>query len=252
MYEARFYCDGLSGGEYPDDYRRHIHRMHEARFNRDGLSGRRYMLTLIKREMTDHIVFFAAAVGFSAVLSGLLAMGAFGYHTNDVPVFIIGLTIPIAVIVIFGPAVMGADQMNIDRAQKISALLSTMPTRRSSIFLARVIVGVAAIGALLVPLAVTAVFLVHALAPPIPMFRAMVYESLWTAFLMAMAFYCGGLQSGWTSNRFVPTLTALGITVLLLPLVAIKGPGVHLTAILTVFIAASLARAWSGYAKAAL
>ncbi|MFZ2146686.1 MAG: hypothetical protein WAV28_05640 [Sedimentisphaerales bacterium] len=210
------------------------------------------MLALIKREIQDHIVYFIGAAVFSTVFIIISFSLVHEYNPKEGPVFSIGLGVPAATIVIFGICAMGATQMYLDRTRKISALLSTLAVSRNQILLARVITGILVILILFVPLSITAGILVRLFSPPIPMFTGMVFEISVTVYLMAFAIYCIGLQTGWNSNPVTPSLGALFLTCIFIPLILIKGFGVHIVVILVLFIVASLIRTWHTFMKTSL
>jgi hypothetical protein len=210
------------------------------------------MFALIKREIQDHIVYFIGAAVFSAVFIIISFSLISRYDHKELPVFSIGLGVPSATIVIFGICAMGATQMYLDRTRKISALLSTLAVSRNQILLARVITGILVILILFVPLSITAGILVRLFSPPIPMFTGMVFEISVTVYLMAFAIYCIGLQTGWNSNPVTPSLGALFLTCIFIPLILIKGFGVHIVVILVLFIVASLIRTWHTFMKTSL
>jgi len=213
------------------------------------------MFALIKREIRDHIVYFIGAAAFSAVF---IIMAISILHNYDLrrqpPTFSIVLGIPALTIVIFGICAMGSTQMYLDRTRKISTLLSTLATSRNRILLARIITGVLAILTLLVPLIITAVILARffTLLIPFLMLGGMVFDISLTVFLMALACYCIGLQSGWNSNPLTPSLGALCLTCILLPLIIVKGFGLHIVVILVLFIIASLIRTWHTFITTSL
>jgi len=210
------------------------------------------MFALIKREIQDHIVYFIGAAAFSAVFIIISVSLVHQYDPKEPPVFSIGLGVPAATIVIFGICAMGATQMYLDRTRKISALLSTLAVSRNRILLTRVITGILVILILFVPLTITAGILVRLFSPPIPVFTGMVFEISVTAFLMAFAIYCIGLQTGWNSSALTPSLGALFLTCIFIPLILIKGFGAHIVVILVLFIAASLIRTWHTFMKTSL
>ena len=204
------------------------------------------MFALIKREIQDHIVYFIGAAIFSAIFIIMSISVINQYDPKDPPVFEILFGVPAVTIVIFGICAMGATQMYLDKTRKISALLSTLAVSRSRILLARIIAGILAILTLLVPLTIAAVILMRffTILIPIPMYPGMVFEISVTVYLMAFACYCIGLQTGWNSNPLTPSLGALFLTCIFVPLILIKGFGVHIVIILVLFIVASLLRTW--------
>lgn len=210
------------------------------------------MLALIKREIQDFIVYFIAALVCSAILIIISVQAVFRYDSHNPPVVTIGLGIAIGAIVTFGTCGMGAGQMYLDKTRRISAFLSMLPVSRSRILLARIAAGVLAILLLLVPLAVTAAFLVRIFTPPIPLYSGMVLEISTTTFLLALASYCIGLQTGWNPSALTPSLGGLGLTCIFVLLVVIKGFGPESNVILVLFIAASLFRTWHNFSSTSL
>jgi ABC-type transport system involved in multi-copper enzyme maturation permease subunit len=209
------------------------------------------MFTLIKREIEDHIAYFIGAAVLSAVLIALLISAMYQPEPRDMPVFI-GLSIPAIVILIIGFPAMGATQMYTDRTRKISTLLSTLPVSRRQILCARIITGILAILTLLLPLTITMVILFPLFTPPIQMYPGLVWEIFAAAFLMAFACYCLGLLTGWNSSKIIPTLGGLVLTGILLPLILVKGFGLHTVVILLLFIIASLMRTWHTFMSTSL
>jgi len=213
------------------------------------------MFALIKREIQDHIVYFIGAAVFAVFFIIMSISILHNYNPrHGPPVFAILIGVPAVTIVIFGIGAMGATQMYLDKTRKISALLSTLATSRNRILLARIIAGILAILTLLVPLTIAAVILMRffTILIPIPMFPGMVFEISVVVFLMAFACYCIGLQTGWNSNPVTPSLGALFLTCIFVPLILIKGFGVHIVVILVLFIIASLLRTWHTFMKTSL
>jgi hypothetical protein len=217
------------------------------------------MFTLIKREIEDHIVYFMGAAfvsAFLAVLSifivfedTLVASGAFVLPSITGPIVVA------AIVVMVGLCGMGVSQMYTDRSRRISAFLSTLPVTRGQILAARIIVGILAILTLLLPLVVTAVVLTGLFSPPVPIhsgYSGFIFDIFVVTFLMSFACYCIGLQTGWTSSRVTPTLGGMALTSLLVPLILVKGFGLHVVVILLLFIIASLVRTWHRFMSTSL
>jgi hypothetical protein len=206
------------------------------------------MFTLIKREIEDHVAFFLGAAIATAILIVLLVSAVLNYEPPDnIPVYVVGFLIPVIVVVVIGLPAMGASQMYTDRTRRISAFLSGLPVTRSWILAARIITGILAILTVLLPLTITAGVLRSLLLPPIPLYPGLIADIFVTAFLMAFACYCLGLQTGWTASRITPTLGGLVLTCILVPLILVKGFGPHIKVILILFIIASLVRTWQKF-----
>jgi hypothetical protein len=209
------------------------------------------MFTLIKREIEDHLVYFLGAAVFSAVLIALLILAMYSSEPEVRPIFII-LSVPVIVVLIIGCTGMGVSQMYTDRNRKISAFLSGLPVTRGRILIARIITGILAILTVLLPLTVTGMVLWRLFAPPIPIYSGVIFDIFIVTFLTGFACYCLGLQTGWTSSRITPTLGGLVLTCILVPLIAVKGFGLHAQVILALFIVASLIRIWQKFMSTAL
>jgi len=211
------------------------------------------MFTLIKREIEDHVAFFLGAAIATAILIVLLVSAVLNYDPPpDIPVYAVGLLIPVIVVVVIGLPAMGVSQMYTDRNRRISAFLSGLPVTRSQILVARIVTGVLAILIVLAPLTITGTVLRDLLLPPIPIYPGLIADMSVTAFLIAFACYCLGLLTGWTSSRITPTLGALVLTCILIPLILVKGFGLHIKVILILFIIASLVRTWQKFKSTAL
>ena len=208
------------------------------------------MFTLIKREIQDNVAYFIGAVILSAILIALLIPAM--YETIDFEIVFIGLSLPVVVFIIIGCAGMGVTQMYVDRTRRISAFVSTLPVTRGQILLARIIAGILAILMVLLPLTVTAVVFRRLFLPPIPIYPGLIFDISVVAFLSGFACYCLGLQTGWTSSKITPTLGALLLTCVLVSLIPVKGFGLHIKAILVLFIVASLIRTWRKFMSTAL
>jgi hypothetical protein len=200
------------------------------------------LLTLIKNEIHDYIVYFFGALTFSVILIGISLSITYNYKPVELPLFSIGLGILVIIIVILGFCVMGAIQMYIDRTRNISAFLLTLPVRRGQILIARIVTGFLAILTFFVPATIAVVFLSRLLIHPIPIYNGMVFEISESVFLMAFTCYCIGLQTGWSSNKIIPILGGLILTFVLVPLIVVKGFGFHSNIILIFLIIASLVR----------
>ena len=203
------------------------------------------MFTLIKREIEDHLVYFIGAGILSGILIVFSTLIVFHYNNNEPPVFVTVLWIPVIIVLIIGLAGMGVSQMYMDRTRRISAFLSALPVTRGRILAAKIVAGILAILTLLVPLTITAMVLLNLFSPPLPIYSVysgFIFDIFIATFLMSFACYCLGLQTGWTSSKITPTLGGVALSFVLVPLILIKGFGVHIVVILLLFIIASLVR----------
>ena len=211
------------------------------------------MLTLIKREIEDHLVYFIAAIIASITGVFTLIYFAYNYQHEETRVMISPLMTPFAILLITGLYLMGGSQMYQDKNKKISAFLSTLAVSRNQIFLARLITGLLAILIILVPGAVTGQILLNTYAstltyPIYPYYTIEIFSSL---FLTALAIYCIGLQSGFHSSKMYHAI-GMVLSYVLLPIILIKGFGLQLSVILLLFIVASLVYTWKKFIKAPL
>jgi len=210
------------------------------------------MLTLIRREIQDHIAYFFGAAILTAILIALaLSVAYHGRHAGD-PIVYVGLSLPVIVILMIGFSGMGVSQMYTDRARKISAFLSALPVSRSQILLARIIVGVLAILTVVLPLTATGMALRYLFAPPIPIISGLLFDIFAAIFLVGFACYCLGLLTGWTTGKIVPTLGCLVLTCVLVSLILVKGLGPSTKVILILFIVACLTRTWQKFMSTSL
>jgi ABC-type transport system involved in multi-copper enzyme maturation permease subunit len=209
------------------------------------------MLTLIRREIRDHIIYFIAAVVFSAILIALLTAATYNSDWDGSAVYV-GLSVPLLVILVLGFSAMGVTQMYMDRNRRISAFLSALPVTRSRILWARIVTGLLAILIVLVPLAITAIVMGRLTGPPIPISSGYIDDILATVFLMTFACYCLGLLTGWTANKIAPTFGALGLNLVLVSLVFVKGFGPDIKFLLVLVIVACLIRTWHKFMSTSL
>ena len=213
------------------------------------------MFTLIKREIEDHIAYFLGAAFLSGILIVLSISAVFARDDpGDRPVLVL-LLIPGIIVLIIGLAGMGVTQMYMDRSRRISAFLCGLPVTRGQILAAKIVTGILAILTFLVPVTLTAVVILSSLAPPIPIYSGysgFIFDIFIVIFLMSFACYCLGLQTGWTSSKVTPTLGGVALSFVLIPLILVKGFGLHIVVILLLFIIASLVRTWHRFMSTSL
>jgi ABC-type transport system involved in multi-copper enzyme maturation permease subunit len=213
------------------------------------------MLTLIMREIEDNRVFFIAAILLMVIFGILLFYQQFYDQTNEDRM--IALAVGFSVLLPIAFCAMGAAQMFGDRTKKISALLATLAVNRGQIFTARIIAGTLLV---LIGFATIAGAIITAIShnkwiapfPPLKAPIGLYFEILIPALLLGFASYCIGLQVGWTQNKLMPTLGALGLSIILIPVIVIKSFGWEIYAILIVLIAACITRAWHKFSTTAL
>ena len=211
------------------------------------------MFTLITREIEDNRVFFIAAVILAVIFGALIVYQQF--YDEKYESFIIPFGLMISVPLGMAFCAMGATQMYWDKTKKVSALLATLAVNRGQIFAARVIAGFLLVIIGFVPIVVTIIAAVSELGTPFslpPIHKGIYFEILIPSLLLGFACYCIGLQAGWNSNRVTAILGALGLSLILIPIILIKGFGWEIYAILVLLIAACLVRAWYKFSTAAL
>ena len=209
------------------------------------------MLTLIKREIQDHIAYFLGAAILMAILIAIVIVLAFQIGRGDSIVYI-GLSLPVIVILMIGFSAMGVSQMYTDRARKISAFLSILPVSRNQILLARIVTGILAILTVFLPLIATCMALRYLFAPPIPVLSGIIYDIFIVVFLLGLACYFLGLMTGWTTSKIAPAMACLVLTFILSSLIIAKGFGLCIKGILILFIIACLTRTWQKYTSTSL
>jgi hypothetical protein len=208
------------------------------------------MLTLIMREIEDNRVFFIGALILAFIFSVLFLWWIYYGVFDDV--LFGGLPIWNAILGMLIFCGFGAAQMYFDKGKKISALLATLAVNRGQIFAARVITGFLLVLIGLVPLvAVTITAVLTKSIEPAHSVRLLYPEVSIPVFLLGFACYCIGLQAGWTSNRLIPTLGALGLSFVFMSVILIKGFGWEIYVILVFLITACLVRAWHRFSTAA-
>jgi hypothetical protein len=213
------------------------------------------MLTLIKREIQDHIVYFLGAVILTAILICLTVFAAYNIvyqYDHEDSVTYIGLSLPVIVMLMIGFSGMGISQMYTDRARKISAFLSILPVSRNQILFARIVTGILAIITVVLPLLITSMALRYLFAPPIPVLSSIIYDIFIVVFLVGFACYCLGLMTGWTTGKIVPAMTCLVLTFIFTSLIITKGFGLCIKGILILFILACLTRTWQKFISTSL
>ena len=208
------------------------------------------MFTLIKREIRDNSVSFVLAIVISAVLiGGAISIANDPGSRGNLPTLMFSFFLVTFTIV--GFCAMGSTQMYNDKTHKISALLATLSVARTEILIARIIAGIGAILTFLTPLFITVMILLH-LTGTLAAVYGLALQVFFALFLLSFACYCLGLQTGWTSSKIVPTLGGLGLSLILISVILVKGFGPQTIAILLLFIIASLINTWHKFMSTSL
>ncbi|MHC4759420.1 MAG: hypothetical protein ACYTE8_12255 [Planctomycetota bacterium] len=214
------------------------------------------MFTLIKREIIDNFVFFLAAALLGSILAGIMFTMSLGDGTETVLARFMGRSIflPMAVVLLVGFSIMGAAQMVNDRTKKVYSVLVTKPVSRHQVLLAKMITGVVGILLVLIPVCIASVLWVHAIKPfegeafrVELFFPGLFFKTFLGIFVLVFACYCFGLLCGSSSERIVSTLGSIALSVLILPLVIIKGFCIEWFGIVLFVIVFCLLRIWKRF-----
>jgi ABC-type transport system involved in multi-copper enzyme maturation permease subunit len=206
------------------------------------------MLTLIRREIRDNLIYILAPGVLSLLTIGIL-VSVFLSGIKGAAVSFAALMLLVQFLA-FGA--LGSAQMYGDRANRISSLLSTLAVTRDRILAARVLTGVLAILAALVPILVASVILLRMFLPPFEFYRRMVVEVSVATMLTGVACYCVGLLVGGTTNRVWLLVGNLLLLALCASLLLVKGFGPEVMLLLAVLIGALLVRTWYRFTTASL
>ncbi len=212
----------------------------------------RTFLTLMKREVIDHVAYFVGAVLLSGLVTFMMVTMILGMEARELQNVVPGASIPVVLLAVVGLCGLGVSQMYTDRTRKISALLIVLPTTRWHIFGARVATGLLAILTLLVPPAIAGAVLLDMRTGEVPLYAGVLGDVLRSVFLICFACYGVGLYAGWDRRSLTPTLGVLPVVGLIPLLVIIKGFGPEVAGILLVFIAACLTATWCRFSSSSL
>jgi len=202
------------------------------------------MYTLIKREIEDHILYFLGALILSLLFTASIAAKGFGGEPAEglgIILATIGITLACTTI---GICALGMSQMHTDKNRRISAFLSTLPVSRNQILAARVITGLLALLVLLAAPAISVEILLSTLRQEQAVYKYFTVEIFSALYLLGLGVYCTGLMCGFSSSKIVPTLGSLVLSIVLMTIILIKGPGVEASIILLIYVSASLVYTW--------
>jgi lysylphosphatidylglycerol synthetase-like protein (DUF2156 family) len=207
------------------------------------------VLTLIRREIRDQLLYIALPCFFSVVMICIAAVSSWW----GVPAPIsLALTANLMTGLFLGLCCLGTVQMHADRAGRISVLLSTLAVTRGQIFLARVLVGVLTLLIAVIPLVITALVLPGQIIPRVSSYHHVLAAVSVTISLAGFACYSIGLLVGWRTSRAWMLIGSILLLALVASLVWIKGFGVDAMAVLLLLIAAALFRAGSQFVSTSL
>jgi hypothetical protein len=207
------------------------------------------MFTLIKREVIDNIIFFVASALFAAILVAIMFTISLGDVDEEIRIYSVAGLFPVAGAVFIGLSWMGATQMHMDRTKKIYSMLFTKPVSRSQVLFVKIITGLLAILLLLLPILATAGFLLKNVdAAELELIFPGIFIPIAISVLMLFfGCYCLGLVCGLSSNKIIPAFGGIVLSVLLVPIVFIKGFGFEALGILVLFVVACLLFVWKRF-----
>jgi hypothetical protein len=215
------------------------------------------MWTLIKREIEDNISYYLIAWGGMVLIIGIyLLRGYSSLQFSDGTISIPGIMglvmlIPLWLLPLCASS-FGCNQMQSDKARKISTFLVMLATSRQHIFFARLISGLLLISFQIIALAITDMILLQLYSPLIPINHTGLTHMFITAVFINLACYAIGLQVGWFTMKSLHKLTSILLSIVIIFLFVIKGFGVHTWLLLTILTAASLTLTWKKFKSTSL
>jgi hypothetical protein len=213
----------------------------------------RRLLILTGREIRDQLGFFVAAAAILVIATFVMVSLVLTDHKEVVPLLSAAVVLPGAGLLAILLCGFGESQMQADRTKNLSAFLAALPVTRRQIFLARILTGLLWILTFLIPLTAVAAFLIEYRRPPlIPLYGGLLTDAFAGVFLTCLACYCVGLYAGCATNTSVLWLREMPLVICLPLLVIIKGFGVELVVILSLFIVACLTGAWCRFSRSSL
>lgn len=213
------------------------------------------MFTLIKREI-DSIkiyVFVIAALTTAIIVPIVFQMISFADKPPigiPVPLFHL-FWLPLAILP-FLSARVGSFQMYFDRNRKISSFLSTLPTTRCRLLIARILTGCACILLAIVPLILTDIILLTYYPRLIPIDLGLLVRMFVVAVLLNLAAYSLGLLLGWHPTRLIRYFAAIVLAAPLIAIVIVKGFGLQTSLLLILVTLAALTRTYQQYTETPL
>ncbi|MHC4115643.1 MAG: hypothetical protein ACYSSL_10060 [Planctomycetota bacterium] len=204
--------------------------------------------------MIDNIVFLIAAGLAAAMLVGIMLTMSLGDQSIGSEVVkgeLIAITalFPVGGAVFIGLSFMGATQMQMDKTKKIYSMLFTKPVSRSQVLFAKIVTGLLAILVVLLPIFAAAGFLLKNLdVEELELLFPGIFIPTATGVLMLFfGCYCLGLVCGLSSNKIIPVFGGVVLSVLLVPIVVIKGFGFESLGIIILFVCLCLLFVWKRF-----
>ncbi|MEJ5258886.1 MAG: hypothetical protein WHS88_01720 [Anaerohalosphaeraceae bacterium] len=208
------------------------------------------MWTLIRREIEDMWVFYLV---FLLLWGGavLLLVSAAFRGTEEALRLKGGVVYPYPFLCV-GLAVLGVSQMYFDRMRRLSAFLLGRGAVRRQVFAARVAAGLIPNLFFTAGLGTVSMILFRDFAFFNEAFRDDLISSLISGFLAGTACYGIGLAAGWMSSRVFPTLGTLGLVIILLSLLSIKGFDVQVQILFLTATVSAVLLGWEIYRTSSL
>lgn len=216
------------------------------------------MLTLIEREFDRLLAMFVVLALFTAVIVVVVCFSVVYQQArpNTPPVGIPAVMVEVLWVVMFVlplfSAVIGSGQMYSDRHRGISTFLSTLATTRHRILAARVIAGTSMIVASITAIAVTEAILLKTYPRIVPIDTTPLTRIVLSILFLSLACYAIGLQTGWSTSRFLPFVGLLAWLVVAASIVLMKGIQPAAWTILAVLTVGSMVRTWQKYVTSPL
>lgn len=208
------------------------------------------MLTLIKRELEDHIILFLLAAITSAIFVLIITYGMLLDEADKIPIGIpkimyssLWFLLPFLPVASAG---IGATQMYSDRNTKIAMFLATKVTREK-LLAAKIVTGILWLSVVLGPPLIADMILLQAYPRLAPVDYSLFVKIFTTVFLTSFACYALGLQMGWNLNKFFPILGSIALSPILISVIIIKGFGFESMLILLSFTVVLLIRIWQKF-----
>ena len=126
----------------------------------------RVLAILTKRQMIDNAAYLVPAVVFSLVFVPAVIVAVLTDELASPSAYAIAVFVTLPILICLGPCILGIAQVRTDQISGVSALLSTLPVRRSEVLCARLVVGICIILIALTPLAIACTILWQVIGPP--------------------------------------------------------------------------------------
>jgi len=197
----------------------------------------------------DNIVFLIASGLASAMLVAIMFTMNLGDEVEEGRLIAITGLFPVAGAVFIGLSWMGATQMQTDKTKKIYSMLFTKPVSRSQVLFAKIVTGLLVILVFLLPIFAASGLLLNALEPDVVeiIIPGIFIPTATGVLMLFFGCYCLGLICGLSSNKIIPAFGGVVLSVLLVPIVVIKGFGFEALGIIVLFVCLCLLFVWKRF-----